>query len=98
MAAVGPFEGGPGKKQLIHVQRTFDRFAVGKPGDRSMNQASFQAFCEEMGMVNPGAPPRPIPRAASPPPPPPRSRCAAPLSLCPAALTRGHVRARRPQR
>ena len=38
MAAVGPFEGGPGKKQLIHVQRTFDRFAVGKPGDRSMNQ------------------------------------------------------------
>ena len=95
MAAVGPFEGGPGKKQLIHVQRTFDRFAVGKPGDRSMNQASFQAFCEEMGMVNPGAPPRPIPlhRRA-----PPRSRCAAPLSLCPAALTRGPVRARRPQR
>ena len=95
MAAVGPFEGGPGKKQLIHVQRTFDRFAVGKPGDRSMNQASFQAFCEEMGMVNPGAPPRPIPprRRASP-----RSRCAAPLSLCPAALTRGSVRARRPQR
>ena len=96
MAAVGPFEGGPGKKQLIHVQRTFDRFAVGKPGDRSMNQASFQAFCEEMGMVNPGAPPRPIPphRRALP-----RSRCAAPLSLsAPAALTRGPVRARRPQR
>ena len=35
------------------MQKTFERFSVGKPGDRSMNQATFQAFCEEMGMVNP---------------------------------------------
>lgn len=94
MAAVGPFEGGPGKKQLIHVQRTFDRFAVGKPGDRSMNQASFQAFCEEMGMVNPGAPPRPIPprRRA------PSARAAWLLSLPSCAHPRACARARRPQR
>ena len=46
-------EGPPGRKLLIHVQKTFERFSVGKPGDRSMNQATFQAFCEEMGMVNP---------------------------------------------
>jgi len=36
------------------VQKTFERFSVGKAGDKSMNQATFQAFCEEMGMVNPG--------------------------------------------
>jgi hypothetical protein len=47
-------EGGPGKKKLIHVQKTFERFSVGKPGDKSMNQKTFQEFCEEMGMVNPG--------------------------------------------
>ena len=96
MAAVGPFEGGPGKKQLIHVQRTFDRFAVGKPGDRSMNQASFQAFCEEMGMVNPGAPPRPIPphRRA----PPPLALRGSSLSLPSQAHPRTCARARRPQR
>ena len=47
-------EGGPGKKRLIHVQRTFERFSVGKPNDKSMNQATFQEFCEEMGMVNSG--------------------------------------------
>jgi Ca2+-binding EF-hand superfamily protein len=47
------FEQGPGTKRLVHVQQTFERFAQGKPGDRSMNQIKFQMFCEEMGMVNP---------------------------------------------
>lgn len=36
------------------MQKTFERFSVGKPGDKSMNQKTFQEFCEEMGMVNPG--------------------------------------------
>jgi len=36
------------------VQKTFERFSVGKPGDKSMNQKTFREFCEEMGMVNPG--------------------------------------------
>jgi hypothetical protein len=40
---------------LIHVQTTFERFANGKSGDMSMNQKDFESFCEEMGMVNPGA-------------------------------------------
>eukprot|EP01046_Picozoa_sp_COSAG06_P076763 COSAG06_NODE_24656_length_656_cov_1.387792_1_plen_26_part_10 len=26
------------------MQKTFERFSVGKAGDKSMNQATFQAF------------------------------------------------------
>ena len=51
--AASQFEQGPGTKRLIHVQKTFERFSLGKPGDRSMNQNGFQMLCEEMGMVSP---------------------------------------------
>ena len=50
-----PFEGVPGLHRLHHVQFMFERHASGQGQDRAMNQRAFQAFCEDMGMVNPGA-------------------------------------------
>jgi hypothetical protein len=50
-----PFEGVPGLLRLHHVQHMFERHASGQGRDRAVNQRAFQAFCEEMGMVNPGA-------------------------------------------
>ena len=44
-------------KRLVHVQTIFDRFSKGKLQDRVMNLRGFQRFCEEVGMVNPGARP-----------------------------------------
>ena len=52
---VSPFEGVPGLLRLHHVQHMFERHASGQGRDRAVNQRAFQAFCEEMGMVNPGA-------------------------------------------
>ena len=49
-----PFEGVPGLLRLHHVQHMFERHASGQGRDRAVNQRAFQAFCEEMGMVNPG--------------------------------------------
>jgi hypothetical protein len=50
-----PFEGVPGLHRLHHVQFMFERHAGGQGRERAMNQRAFQAFCEDMGMVNPGA-------------------------------------------
>ena len=47
-----PFEGCPGTKRLTAVHKIFERFSKGKPGERVMNQAGFQGFCEEVGTVN----------------------------------------------
>ena len=48
-----PFEGVPGLHRIHHVMNMFDRFASGQGRDRAVNQRAFQAFCEEMGMINP---------------------------------------------
>ena len=47
-----PFEGVPGLHRLVHVQAMFDRHAAGKGADRAMNQRAWQAFCEQMGLVD----------------------------------------------
>jgi hypothetical protein len=50
-----PFEGVPGLHRVHHVVCMFERHASGKGRERAMNRRAFQAFCEDMGMVNPGA-------------------------------------------
>lgn len=40
------FEGATGLKKLVHVQSTFERFAVGvSTSDMHINQDQFQRFC-----------------------------------------------------